>query len=98
MTITELVSKRAQGLNEQVPKTSGADVLSSRKKNSKKNLRGGGGGIPPLYVRGLIKTSKTHYETEICENAMKITWKYHEHHFMANESWEIIFHHLICGH
>ena len=39
-----------------------------------------------------------HYETEICENPMKITWKYHEHHFMANESCKIIFHDLICGH
>ena len=34
---------------------------------------------------------------EICENPMKITWKYHEHHFMANESCKIIFHDLICG-
>ena len=39
-----------------------------------------------------------HYETEICENPMKINWKYHEHHFMANESCKIIFHDLICGH
>ena len=36
LTITKLVSKSARGMNEQLLKTSGADVLSSRKKNSEK--------------------------------------------------------------
>ena len=43
-------------MNEQLMKTSGADVLSSRKKTQKNLMRGGGGGDippPPLYVRGL---------------------------------------------
>ena len=42
-------------MNEQLMKTSGADVLSSGKK-TQKSLMGGGGGDsppPPLYVRGL---------------------------------------------
>ena len=41
-------------MNEQLMKTSGADVLSSGKK-TQKSLMGGGGDIPPppLYVRGL---------------------------------------------
>ena len=38
-------------MNEELQKTSGADVLSS-KKTKQKNLRG----VPPLYVRGLICT------------------------------------------
>ena len=51
--ITELVSKSAQGMNEQLLKTSGADVLSSRKKLRKTSSRGDI--QPPLYVRGLKK-------------------------------------------
>ena len=39
-----LVSKCARGMNEQLLKTSGIDVLSFRKKTPK-NLMGGGGGI-----------------------------------------------------
>ena len=38
MTVTELVSKFALRMNEQLLKTSGAGVLSSRKK-TQKNLR-----------------------------------------------------------
>ena len=41
--ITKLVSKWARGINEQLQKSSGADVLSSRKKNQK-NLRQEGQG------------------------------------------------------
>ena len=54
--ITKLVSKCAGGINEQLLKTSGFDVLSSRKKNSK-NLRGGGGQLsPPLaLIRPRVK-------------------------------------------
>ena len=46
---TELVSNFAGGMNEQLLKTSGADVSSPRKK-LRKTLRGGGGVIstPPL--------------------------------------------------
>ena len=40
-------------MNEELQKTSGADVLSS-KKTKQKNLRGVP--PPPLYVRGLICT------------------------------------------
>ena len=48
---TELVSNFAGGMNEQLLKTSGADVLSPRKK-LRKTLRGGGGDIhPPPLVR-----------------------------------------------
>ena len=41
MVITKLASKCARGINEQLLKTSGADVLSSMKKEKKnqKNLR-----------------------------------------------------------
>ena len=44
MVITKLASKCARGINEQLLKTSGADVLSSMKKEKKnqKNLREGG--------------------------------------------------------
>ena len=42
---TKLVSKCAGGINEQLLKTSGFDVLSSRKK-LQKTLGGGGGRIP----------------------------------------------------
>ena len=53
-------------MNKQILKTSGADVLSSRKK-LRKTL--GGGGIPPLpplYIRGLI---------ELCsETCIKQNW------------------------
>ena len=55
-TITKLVAKYARGMNEQLLKTSGADVLSSRKKLRKTLWEGRGGAIYPhfLYVRGLI--------------------------------------------
>ena len=52
MNITELVSKCARGMNEQLLKTPGIDVLSS-KKRLRKTLWGRGGIHPPLYVRGL---------------------------------------------
>ena len=57
LIITLLVSICARGINEQLQKTSCADVLSSRKKICK--TLGGGGWqppltSPPLYVRGLI--------------------------------------------
>ena len=39
LTITKLVSKCVRGINEQLLKTSGADVFQSRKK-TQKNLRG----------------------------------------------------------
>ena len=44
MVITKLASKFARGINEQLVKTSGADVLSSMKKEKKnqKNLGEGG--------------------------------------------------------
>ena len=55
MTITELVSKSAQGMKEQLLKPSGADVLSSRKK-LRKTLRGGGGrASTPRPVRPRVK-------------------------------------------
>ena len=41
--------------------TSGADVLSSRKK-LRKTLGGGGIHLPPLYVRGLIDLAKAKSE------------------------------------
>ena len=42
-------------MNEQLLKTSGANVLSSRKNKLRKTVLGGGGvGIAPLYVGGLI--------------------------------------------
>ena len=48
-------TKCAGGMNEQLLKTSGTDVLSSRKKLRKTLWEGGGGraSIPPLYLRGL---------------------------------------------
>ena len=56
----ELDSKWARGMNEQLLKTSGADVLSSGKKKTQKNLLGGIHPThpppptpPPLYFRGL---------------------------------------------
>ena len=59
MTITELVSKSAQGMNEQLLKTSGADVLSYRKKRTK-TLRGGGGqASTPRPVRPRVKGHTT---------------------------------------
>ena len=39
MAITKLASKCARGINEQLLKTSGADVLSSVKKEKKKNRK-----------------------------------------------------------
>ena len=51
LTITELVSKCARGMNEQVLKTSRADVLSSRKK-AQKNVGGIQPLSSPLYLRG----------------------------------------------
>ena len=50
MTITKLVSKCARGINEQLLKTSGADVLSSMKKKPQRETNP----ARPLYVRGLI--------------------------------------------
>ena len=47
---TQNVSKCGRGMNEQLLKTSGADILSSREKNSKKPLRGCIN--PLLYVQG----------------------------------------------
>ena len=51
-------------MNEQLLKTSGADVLSSKRKLSKTLGGGGGGGIHPLlYVRGLkLRTHLLSYE------------------------------------
>ena len=51
--ITKLVSKCVGGINEQVLKTSGFDVLSSRKKTPK-NLRGGQLAPPPPSPPALI--------------------------------------------
>ena len=45
--ITKLVSKCAGGINEQLLKTSGFDVLSSRKKKLQKPLGGGQLAPPP---------------------------------------------------
>ena len=45
ITITKLVSKSARGMNEQLLKTSGADVLSSRE-TTEENLMWEGGGTP----------------------------------------------------
>ena len=57
LTITKLVSKRARGMNKQLPKTSGTDVLSSKKKLRKILWREGG--IPtPFYVSGLNDSRK----------------------------------------
>ena len=53
MTIPKLDSNSEQGMNEQLLKTSGADVLSSRKKLRK--TLGGWYRPHPLYVRGLIQ-------------------------------------------
>ena len=47
LTITELVLKWARGINEQLLKTPGADVLSSRK-NSENPTMWGGNHRPPL--------------------------------------------------
>ena len=52
LTITELASKCARGMNEQLLKTSGADVLSPRKK-LRKTLWGDPPLPPPLYLRAL---------------------------------------------
>ena len=57
LTITKLVSKRARGMNKQLPKTSGTEVLSS-KKNLRKILRRGGGIHTPFYVSGLNDSRK----------------------------------------
>ena len=56
LSITKLVLKSARGMNEQVLKTWGADVLSSRKKLRKTSWGSGIHPPPPLYVRGLIST------------------------------------------
>ena len=50
MTITELDSKCSQGMNEQLLKTSVADVLSSGRK-LRKTLGGRGGGIHLVLPR-----------------------------------------------
>ena len=47
LTITKLVSKSARGMNKQLLKTWGPDVLSSRKKLTL---------VRPLYIRGLSPT------------------------------------------
>ena len=53
LTITELDSKYVQGMNQQLLKTSGADVLPSKRK-VRKTLRGVASTPPPppLYVQG----------------------------------------------
>ena len=52
LTITELDSKYVQGMNQQLLKTSGADVLPSKRK-LRKTLRGvASTPPPPLYVQG----------------------------------------------
>ena len=56
--ITKLVSKCTRGINEQLLKTSGADVLSSRKKNQK-NLRGAVATTRPPLVRPRVKKNWT---------------------------------------
>ena len=56
LSITKLILKSARGMNEQVLKTWGADVLSSRKKLRKTSWGSGIHPPPPLYVRGLIST------------------------------------------
>ena len=50
----------SRGENEQLQKTSGAYVLSSRKKNQK-SLMGGGWQPPPLYIRGLKRVTKINH-------------------------------------
>ena len=55
LTITELVSKSAQAMNKQLLKTSGADVLCSRKKKNSETAYRPGGGIhssPPCTSEG----------------------------------------------
>ena len=47
MKATELVSKFARGMKEQLLKTSGADILSSGKKLRKTSGRGGIHPLPP---------------------------------------------------
>ena len=64
-----LSQNACEGKNEKLLKTSGADVLSSRKK-TKKNLREIGGGTPPphLYVRRLKQNAfvSLRPDEEIC--------------------------------
>ena len=48
-------------MNEQVLKTSGADVLSSKKKNSKKLYGDGGGGVCKTAVMWLLETLNTRF-------------------------------------
>ena len=61
MTIPNLVSKSARGMNEHLLKTSGADVLSPREKKKKKKkknpIKGWYPPPPALYVRGLTQPS-----------------------------------------
>ena len=60
VNITKLVSKCSGGINEELLKTAGADVLSSRTKTQKKKTSEGAGGNPPpplLYVHGLNSNS-----------------------------------------
>ena len=49
------------------------------------NVGLGEGWVSSFPETGNPKAKKNtfHYETEICENPMKITWKYHEHHFIS---------------
>ena len=48
-------SKCAQGMDKQILKTSGADVLSSRKKLRKTLGQVASTPSPPLYIQGLIE-------------------------------------------
>ena len=58
LTITKLVLKFARGMNKQLLKPSGSDVLSiGKKKKTQKILMVGGGGAS-LYVGGLINSSR----------------------------------------
>ena len=48
-----------RGMNEQLLKTSGTDVLSSRKKTQKNLMGGGGAGVHPLLlIRPRVKTRR----------------------------------------
>ena len=67
MTITKVVSKCARGMNKQLLKTSGTDVLSSRKRFRKK-LWGLASFPPPspaLYVQGLIFNHSYLYPSKV---------------------------------
>ena len=57
-SLIQLVSKCTRGINEQLLKTSGADVLSSRKKLKKASDEGRGGGATP-HIRSYTSESYT---------------------------------------